>query len=381
MGEFVPWYGLYALLFADHGLGAARISSLLVIWSVTGFMCEVPSGAWADKVSRRGLLILSSLLHAAGFAAWTVFPSYGGFAVGFDLWGVGGALASGTFEALLYDELAGGGSAGDYAVVIGYATSASEAATLLATLSAAPLFAWGGYGLVGWVSVGVALTDALLAASLPSAPRAATVASSDDQPPMSYLATLRAGISEVTRVRTVRRGMLLASVIFGFTAFDEYFGLLAGDRGVSTASVPILVSLTVVGSLVGAALAGRTARMRRRTMASALAVAGVAFAVGVLLVGPGLSGVLGFAVIGVGYGIIANSVIVTETRLQDAIEGPARATVTSVSSLFAEGVSLLIFGFVALGSQWWSMSTSLALLGVPVVAAAFAVPRWLPRAD
>ena len=54
----IPFYALYAVLFADHGLTVAQISSLFAIWSLTGFLLEVPSGALADIVSRRGLLML-----------------------------------------------------------------------------------------------------------------------------------------------------------------------------------------------------------------------------------------------------------------------------------------------------------------------------------
>lgn len=350
-----------------------------MIWSVTGFVLEVPSGAWADTVSRRGLLIVGSVLLAAGFAAWTVFPSYGGFAAGFVLWGISGALQSGTFEALLYDELNARTATDSYPRLMGYANSASETCNLLATLAAAPLFALGGYALVGWVSVGVAVVHGLLALSLPGAPKATSVVDdSDEVPPSRYLEMLRTGLFEVMRIRTVRFGVLLVALLYGFTAFDEYFGLLAGEAGVPTATVPLLIGLTVVGQVIGTALAGRTAKMRSSSMAIALILAGALLAVGALIGGPDLLGVCGFASIGMGYGIVSNAVVVAEARLQDAIEGPARATVTSVSGLLSETVALAIFGAVALGSEWLSMAAMLALLGVPVVFAAAAVPKWLP---
>ncbi|KAA0024689.1 MFS transporter [Antrihabitans cavernicola] len=382
--DLIPLYALYTLLFADHGLSTAQISSLLVIWSVTGFVFEVPSGAWADTVSRRGLLILGSVLLAAGFAVWTVFPSYAGFATGFVLWGISGALQSGTYEALLYDELQARDATTSYASLMGYANSAAETCNLLATVAAAPLFALGGYPLVGWVSVGVAVGHGALALSLPSAPKAMSVVEeSDVGPPSGYVAMLRAGLGEVLRVRTVRFGVLLVALLFGFTAFDEYFALLANEAGVATATVPLLIGLTVIGQVIGTALAGRTAKMRSSTMAIALIAAGVLLTIGSLIGGRGLLGVIGFASIGVGYGIVNNAVIVAEARVQDAIAGPARATVTSASGLLSEVVALAIFGAVALGSEWLSMATMLAVLGVPVVLAAAAVPKWLPgvRAD
>ena len=94
---------MYALLFASTGLSTAEISSLFAIWSVTSFVLEVPSGVWADAVSRRLVLTLAPLLSGAGFAAWVAAPSYPVFALGFVLWGAQGALQSGTLEALVYE--------------------------------------------------------------------------------------------------------------------------------------------------------------------------------------------------------------------------------------------------------------------------------------
>lgn len=408
------------MLFADHGLSVAQISSLFAIWSVTGFLLEVPSGALADTVSRRGLLMVSSALLAAGFMTWTVLPGYLGFAVGFVLWGAAGALQSGTFQALLYDELRARDTAHDYPRVLGYSIAAGEAAALTGILLAAPLFALGGYLLVGLSSAGVALIQLALAASLPRAPVAASVADVEaledadgaepdvagaepdaagsepdvagsepdvagagpreaaSAPTGGYLAMLRAGVGEALRVRTVRFGVLLVALLYGFTAIDEYFALIAEDRGVATATIPWLVGITVAGSLVGTALAGRTAGVRSRTMAGALLVGGALLIVGPLLGGPGLLGLLGFVAIGVGYGIVNNAHVVTESRLQDAIAGPARATVTSVAGLAAEVVALAIFGAAALASVWWSTPVTVALLAIPVLVVALAVPRWMP---
>lgn len=86
---------------------------------------------------------------------------------------------------------------------------------------------------------------------------------------------LRAGLGEVTREAVVRRGVLLSAVLIAFLAFDEYFGLLARDGGTATASVPLLVAITVSGQVVGTALAGRTASMRAVTMGRAVAVAAI----------------------------------------------------------------------------------------------------------
>ncbi|WP_306357215.1 MULTISPECIES: MFS transporter [unclassified Nocardia] len=453
--DLIPLYALYALIFADHGLSTAQISGLLAIWSATAFLLEVPSGAWADTVSRRGLLLVGGVLLVAGFGTWTLFPSYLGFALGFVLWGTAGALQSGTFEALVYDELAARGETADYARIMGYTRAASEAAALLGILAAAPLYAWGGYALVGWASVAIAAVHTVLALTLPAAPRTVTteaaqeLADADEPAPPHphagdsgsaphhrmqsvagtvadstagtagdstagtvaestagtagisdagklsaapgsvlgrYVFMLRAGLGEAVRIRPVRHALFLGALLYGMTAFDEYFALLADDAGVPPWATALLVGLTVTGALLGSTLAGRTEAMRARTMATALAVGGVLFIGGALL--PGAAAhrpeavypltIAGFTAIGIAYGIVYNAGVVAAARLQDAIEGPARATVTSVSGLLEEVFSLAVFGFVALASSRLPIPPTVALLGVPILVTALLVPAWLP---
>ncbi|NEW38283.1 MFS transporter [Nocardia cyriacigeorgica] len=404
LGDFFPLYAIYALLFADHGLNAGQISSLFALWSATAFLLEVPSGAWADTVSRRGLLVLSGVLLTTGFTLWTVVPNYFGFAAGFVVWGVSGALRSGTFEALLYDELSVRGEPSAFPRILGYTRAATETAVLIAILAATPLYLVGGYPLIGWVSVAMAVAHTAVALTLPAAPKSVSAGEVDEledepdtvpaaattptaRPITRYLSMLRSGVGEATRIKSVRNGVLLGALLYGITAFDEYFALVAGEAGVATAVVPVLVGITVVGSLIGSVTAGRTETMRARTMGIAVAVAGVLFIAGAVVVGlavrwPAAMYVLtgsGFIALGISYGIVYNATVVSAARLQDAIEGPARATVTSVSGLLSEVVSLAAFGFVALVTVWLSMSATVALLGFGVLAIAAVTPAWLPR--
>ncbi len=359
-------------MFADHGLDAAEISSLFVLWSVTSFVLEVPSGALADRVSRRGLLVAGSVLIAAGFAAWTVCPTYLGFALGFLLWGAGGSLHSGTFEALLYDELAARDATDRYARIQGFAHTASEAGALVGIVLGAPVFAWGGYQLVGWTSVGAALAQGLVASTLPGVPKAAP--SDDDEPDLGYLAMLTTGVREAIRNPRVRGATLLAATLSGYTAFDEYFGLLAAEHGTPTAVIPLMVGITVAGSLAGSATAAVLSSITPNAMAIAVAASGVFIAVGALL-----GGWAGFVAIGVSYGLIMNAVIITDARLQDSIEGAARATVTSLSGFVAEAVAVAVFGAVALVTVWFPMTIAVAVFAVPIFLTAVAVRKWLPK--
>jgi Major Facilitator Superfamily len=352
---------------------------LLVIWSVTSFVCEVPSGAWADTVDRRLLLVLSAAVYAGGFSIWMLWQTFAGFALGFVCWGVSSALMSGTFESLLYDELVVRGAQERYPAVIGWAQSTAMTANLCATAAAAGLFALGGYPLVGWVSVAIALGQGALAATLPVSLRARRPNGHDpglvetERAASHYLAMLRSGLTESRDHPDVRRVLLLAAAMVGLTAYDEYFPLVAHDHGVSTTVVPLLLAVTVLGQVVGTAAVGRTARFGGVVVGSLLAVGAVLVSIGALA-----TPYLGFVAIGVGYGLLNNAMLVGETRLQDTITGPARATVTSVLGLLEELLALSVYAVFALAAPAVGFPRLVALLGIPAVLIGLAVMRWLP---
>ncbi|MFZ2529465.1 MAG: MFS transporter [Rhodococcus sp. (in: high G+C Gram-positive bacteria)] len=370
----MPLYGVYGLLFEDHGLSTAQISSLFAVWSIAAFVTEVPSGAWADTVPRRALLFGSAGLLTASFALWMLVPSYWGFAAGFALWGLAESMKSGTFEALLYEELAALGARDRYATVQGYVNSAEVTSVFLATASAGPLFALGGYTLVGWVSIAITVVDGLLVFTLPSVRRTPRVDDGASTFLTRYARSLRDGTGEIRTDRIVRRVVLLTAVLMSFLALEEYFAMLARDGGASTAQAPLLVAITVAGQIVGAAVAGRTAGMSGRIMAGVLCAAAMLIAAGAVA-----GGVAGFVAIGIGYGAVHNAVIVSEVRMQDAMSGSARATVTSVAGLTSEVASLALFVGFALGSVWLSLSILVAAVAVPLLLVAAQAPRWLPR--
>ncbi|TQM82967.1 MFS transporter [Saccharothrix saharensis] len=103
LADTVPIYPLYALLFVSTGLSDVEVSALFAIRSAVAVVAEIPFGAFADRFSRKWSVVGAGVCQAAGYAPWTSLPGFTGFAVGFVLWGVGGAMSSGAVEALLHD--------------------------------------------------------------------------------------------------------------------------------------------------------------------------------------------------------------------------------------------------------------------------------------
>lgn len=343
-----------------------EISALFAIWSVTGLLAEVPSGALSDRFPRRLVLAFGSVLQAAGYVCWIVLPGFAGFAVGFVLWGIGTSLFSGTVEALLYEGLSEAGAPGAYAAVRGRVVAAEHLTQLPSALAAAVLFAAGGYAVVGWVSVGTCLAAGALALTLPDPPRAGPPGAQGeaDEPELGYLATLRVGLAEAAGHPVLRGTLLAVALVTGVDALEEYFPLIVGrDGGVTTAAVPVLLLVVALAGAGGAALGGPGSRARPGVLAGLLVLAALAlgFAGGA---GPGGTAVL--AALAVFYGLQQCVLVVVDTRLQERVTGRARATVTSVSALGAEVVALAVFAAWALGGTLWvAAGTVLIALVLP----------------
>ena len=141
----------------------------------------------------------------------------------------------------------------------------------------------------------------------------------------------------------VRRAVLIAAVLVGFTTYDEYFPLIAARaRACRWNRCRSWSRLTVVGQAVGTALAGRTASLRPRALGAIVLAGAVLISVGALI-----TPYAGFVGIAVGYGLLGNAMVVAEARLQEVISGPARATVTSVYGLATEVVAIAVYASFA----------------------------------
>lgn len=371
---------MYALLFADTGLSTAQITSLLIIWSVVPVVLEVPSGAIADLVPRRALLTGGALIRGAGFGLWVLAPGYPAFAAGFVLWGVGSALESGTYESYVYDRLHAASAVERYRSVISSGRAGGLVLNLAATMLAAPLLAVSGFGLVGAVSVAACIAQTVLAATLPADVRTAGIpAEPDDIPPepgdadprTGILVVLRTGLAEATRVRAVRRALLLAVLLPMFGVLDEYFGLLARDLHAPTDAVPLLVASTVAAQATGAFVARRCPA---RWVGPAVVTGGI------LLAGGALSGSpVGFVGVALGYGLFEMAVVVVQARLQDAMVGRARATVTSIAGMLVDTLTIVVLGAIALGSTALSVVGIVGALGAGLVPVGLLVGRWVSR--
>ena len=119
------YYPILAIFFTDLGLSLDQFVLLNFVWAGTIVLFEVPSGALADTLGRKRLLVLASVLMVIELGVLLGAPQGGGLGlfwlclVNRVLSGMAEAAVSGADEALAYDSLASGDREREWDEVLG----------------------------------------------------------------------------------------------------------------------------------------------------------------------------------------------------------------------------------------------------------------------
>jgi MFS family permease len=118
------YYPVFTILFLDFGLTIEQFALLNTVWAITIVCAEVPSGALADILGRKHLIVATSLLMVMEMCLIAFVPLGNGtiifwaFLINRVLSGLAEAMASGADEAIAYDTLAADGRADDWPKVL-----------------------------------------------------------------------------------------------------------------------------------------------------------------------------------------------------------------------------------------------------------------------
>jgi MFS family permease len=107
------YYPIFTLLFLDFGLSITDFFILNgVVWTLSSILLEVPSGALADQLGRRTLIVTAAVLMVIEMLVICATPVGGAWALVFTMFlinrifsGAAEAAASGADEALAYDSI------------------------------------------------------------------------------------------------------------------------------------------------------------------------------------------------------------------------------------------------------------------------------------
>ncbi len=125
---------VYASFLLSKGLNLFEINLINVAFFVTLFLCEVPTGAFADVFGRKTSVVLSCGVFTLGMLIYAASDGFWGFIVAEILAAIAATLVSGAFDAWLVDSLKHQGSDRPLRPIFARATQIRHGSGLLAAL-------------------------------------------------------------------------------------------------------------------------------------------------------------------------------------------------------------------------------------------------------
>lgn len=333
--SFILIFPLYAVMFVDAGLSPVEISIALTAWSATTFLLQIPAGVVADRFPRRYVLAAAQAGRAAGFALWMAWPHFWGFFIGLVLWGGKSAFTSGTFEALLFDELKAMGREASYTRLVGRAQAAQALGVLAASLCAAATARYG-YDLALAASLAAIAVASGAALALPAADRALLAHGE------SYLGQFRQGLALAFGRRDLLHILVFAALAVALGgALEEFWPIFGVKIGLSHPAVALFVGVQFAAEALASLEAHRAGRLDGRAFYAVFGIAGAC-----LLAASAWFAPPAMVLLAVYSGLMKVVDVVFEGRLQAAIPSHQRATIGSVKGFAAQiGISSLYLGF------------------------------------
>jgi sugar phosphate permease len=373
-----------------RGLELDAVGAVFAVHSAVLIVLEVPSGALADTIGRRRVLLVGAALTAISLAAFAVAQSLLAFMGSVAALAAGRALISGALEAWYVDSLRALDPVAPLARGLSRGTAAEGLAMALGALSGGALVsisdpsnvaagALSGYGLAALAGSGVALVYlAAVAALVHETPRAGALHDAGHgivQRVRLVFATARAEAAASLTVRVI----LTTGAAFGFALsavellWQPHLADLIGrsrDHGFAFGAI---AAGSMVAVAVGAA-ASPSLRHRLGLRVGYLAALGLVALCTALLGEPGPAAlfVALYLITYLSYGLVEPMHV---ELLNDAVGSDARATLISGESLAAQGGALVAnlgVGVLAAAegtaTAWAVAGALLAVVGVLVAA-------------
>jgi MFS family permease len=102
LNDGMAW-GLFPLVFAASQMSIAQIGTLAAIYPAVWGLAQLFTGAWSDRVGRKGLIVAGMWTQAGGIVVIALGSSFAHFATGAVLLGLGTAMVYPTLLAAIGD--------------------------------------------------------------------------------------------------------------------------------------------------------------------------------------------------------------------------------------------------------------------------------------
>jgi MFS family permease len=356
-GDLILIYAVDKLFLLSRNISIQEIAILVAIWSGLTILLEVPTGALADRWSRKYTLVLSGLFYSLCYVTWIFSYSFWLFALGFLFRTLGGTLESGTLQAYTYDFLKRYGKEDDFEKIWGRCVTRRVIGTAIAV-------ALGGflseisYTLVLVFSALSPLVVMSVAFLLPE------VKSINRETGKSYFSYFRGGLKQAFSNKVILKIMLYSGIILATLGLlEEYDQVLISERlGFSNTFIGIWAAAAVCISSVGSFFAHRLKNLGWRV----LWIIGVASGTGLIVIAfvrnPVILGCLLVNCIS-----LLLALVTIEGMIQREIKTQERATITSVNGVVSEVGTVVFSLFIGFIANRFGIHIGYGVLGIIVL--------------
>lgn len=357
---------MHTIGFDDAGIGVMVASYCAVV-----LLAETPTGILADRWSRKGVLILASIMLALSSLICGISTEPSLYVIGILIWGIFYALYSGTYDSIVYDTvLEETGKSNESERHLGHVRMIDSLALVTGSLvggiiSNAIGMEWAFF----WtIPIALAAIFALYMFKEPILHKAEPLGNMKEQ----IRDTFRSAFGKRSLLRIV---VVLLLINLGTDTLYEFSQLWFIEASTSQNLFGPIYAVVLSTSGIGGYLAGRTAKCRRK--ASVIAFVAL-FVNALVLTLPVNTWVILCAQTFVGTSIIVLSVLLTtdlHNNLPSRVRAGAASAVSSVMRVLFIPTSLL---FGTISASYGTHSAGWILVVIVVIAAYL---EFLPSHD
>ncbi len=362
--NLIPAYVIERLFYQERGMTVQMVVYCEIIYAVAILLFEIPSGILADKIGRKKLVVISCILQCFEFFTLVYANNFWHFAIITFSSGIGSALSSGAFNALLYDSLKCGNRESELERICGTMNAMDFAAALIAALCGGYLAFRFGFTFNYWLSTGSALLTVIGSLLLYEPLTQITV-----ERRITYRQIITTAFSFFQSNINVFKICMNAIVIAACVVYiDEFWQLYLEHISFPVIYFGIVLSVICIGSILGSMLSTKLLKYWKRTNVLIGASFLCGFGILVSVIVQSIIGVFGL-VVAISMAALINPLVMG--YLHHHADDKARATIESISSLLERIFSIvlgLFFGFVAtkinIIAGFWAIGIFVILIAV-----------------
>lgn len=337
-------YVIERLYWAERGITVQQVVYTEIIYAATVIILEVPSGALADKWSRKNMLIINAVLHFIEFLMLIFANRFWHFALIVFLSGIGKAMSSGTSNAILYDSLKLINEEDKFEKLLGRVNFFDYSSSLIGALVGSYVAYRAGLVSVYWLSL-ISVGISIFVAISITEPKIITQI---DKEEVHYLGIVKNAYSFLKNEPIIRFILLLGIIIGASMVYvDEFWQIYISEIKIPVIYFGVISGIRSLSSSVFGIIAYRIKKwFSYRTIFTATLFI---YAAALILTGY-VKNIFGLIPLAAAFSVFGVIEPLVSGYLHHRTDSSCRATVESFQSLVYRGFSIIIglaFGFLS----------------------------------